>query len=84
MQIASTMGGFSLGQADILRKAMGKKQASVMTSMRDKFLEGARRNKIPDKIAVQVFDLMQHFATVRLQQIPQHGIRLAGIPDGVS
>ena len=40
MQIASTMGGFSLGQADILRKAMGKKQASVMTSMRDKFLEG--------------------------------------------
>ena len=62
MQIASTMGGFSLGQADILRKAMGKKQASVMTSMRDKFLEGARRNKIPDKIAVQVFDLMQHFA----------------------
>ena len=33
-----------------------------MTSMRDKFLEGARRNKIPDKIAIQVFDLMQHFA----------------------
>jgi DNA polymerase-3 subunit alpha len=62
MQIASAMGGFSLGQADILRKAMGKKQASVMTSMRDKFLEGARRNKIPEKTAVQVFDLMQHFA----------------------
>src|SRR4030095_12991865 len=40
MQIASIMGGFSLGQADILRKAMGKKQVSVMTSMRDKFLEG--------------------------------------------
>jgi DNA polymerase III subunit alpha len=62
MQIASIMGGFSLGQADILRKAMGKKQVSVMTSMRDKFLEGARQNKIPDKTAIQVFDLMQHFA----------------------
>ena len=62
MQIASRMAGFSLGEADVLRKAMGKKMASVMTSMRDKFLAGARRNKIPDKIAVQVFDLMQQFA----------------------
>jgi DNA polymerase-3 subunit alpha len=62
MQIASKMGGFSLGEADILRKAMGKKMASVMTSMRDKFLAGARAKKIPDKIAVQVFDLMEQFA----------------------
>jgi DNA polymerase-3 subunit alpha len=62
MQIASKMAGFSLGQADILRKAMGKKLASVMTSMRDKFIEGARKNKISDKSAIQVFDLMEQFA----------------------
>ena len=40
MQIASKMGGLSLGEADLLRKAMGKKLASVMISMRDKFLAG--------------------------------------------
>ncbi|MBP1622000.1 MAG: polymerase alpha subunit [Acidobacteria bacterium] len=62
MQIASKMAGFSLGEADILRKAMGKKQAAVMLSMRDKFIEGARKNKISDKAAIQVFDLMEQFA----------------------
>jgi DNA polymerase-3 subunit alpha len=62
MQIASRMAGFSLGEADILRKAMGKKQASVMASMREKFLSGARRNKIPEKAAAAVFDLMAQFA----------------------
>ena len=62
MQIASKMAGFSLGEADILRKAMGKKMASVMVSMRDKFIEGARKNKISEKAANQVFDLMEQFA----------------------
>ena len=62
MQIASKMAGFSLGQADILRKAMGKKMASVMQSMRDKFIEGARKNKIAEKAAIQVFALMEQFA----------------------
>jgi DNA polymerase III subunit alpha len=62
MQIASKMAGFSLGEADILRKAMGKKLASVMTSMRDKFIDGARKNKISEKSAIQVFDLMEQFA----------------------
>jgi DNA polymerase-3 subunit alpha len=62
MQIASKMAGFSLGEADILRKAMGKKQLAVMTAMRDKFIEGARKNRIPEKTAVQVFDLMEQFA----------------------
>ena len=62
MQIASKMAGFSLGEADILRKAMGKKLSSVMVSMRDKFIEGARKNKISEKAAIQVFDLMEQFA----------------------
>jgi len=62
MQIASKMAGFTLGEADILRKAMGKKQVAVMLSMRDKFLSGARSKNIPDKTAVQVFDHMEQFA----------------------
>ncbi len=62
MQIASKMAGFSLGEADVLRKAMGKKMASVMVSMKDKFIQGAKKNKIPEKSAVQVFELMEHFA----------------------
>jgi DNA polymerase-3 subunit alpha len=62
MQIASKMAGFSLGEADILRKAMGKKMASVMESMRGKFIEGARNNRIPEKSAIQVFELMEQFA----------------------
>jgi DNA polymerase-3 subunit alpha len=62
MQIASKMAGFSLGQADILRKAMGKKKADVMTSMRDKFIQGAVNNNIPKQAAAQVFDLMEQFA----------------------
>ena len=62
MQIASMMGGFSLGEADMLRKAMGKKLASVMTSMQDKFIKGAAERKIPRKTASAVFSLMEQFA----------------------
>jgi len=62
MQIASKMAGFSLGEADILRKAMGKKMAEVMTSMKTKFIAGAREKKIPEKLAHQVFNLMEQFA----------------------
>jgi DNA polymerase-3 subunit alpha len=62
MQIASKMAGFSLGEADILRKAMGKKQVNIMLSMREKFLKGARNNGITEKAAIQVFDLMEQFA----------------------
>jgi len=62
MQIASKMGGFSLGEADILRKAMGKKMESVMVSMRDKFVSGAAANGIREKDAVAVYELMKQFA----------------------
>jgi DNA polymerase-3 subunit alpha len=62
MQIASEMGGFSLGEADILRKAMGKKNIDIMNSMRKKFMEGARKKKISEQSAEQVFNLMEQFA----------------------
>jgi DNA polymerase-3 subunit alpha len=62
MRIARELGGFALGEADILRKAMGKKNPEVMAKQRGKFVEGARKNGIPEKKAGPIFDLMEHFA----------------------
>jgi len=62
MQIASRMAGFTLGEADILRRAMGKKKIELMREQRVKFLEGAEKNGIPKKTAQEVFDLMNKFA----------------------
>lgn len=62
MQTAQIIGGFSLGQADILRRAMGKKQMDVMKEQRVIFLEGAKKNGIENEKAVELFDLMQEFA----------------------
>jgi DNA polymerase-3 subunit alpha len=62
MRIARELGGFTLGEADILRKAMGKKNPEVMAKQRGKFVDGARTNKVNEKKAGQIFDLMEHFA----------------------
>ncbi len=62
MRIASELAGFSLGEADILRKAMGKKKADVMQAQRQKFVSGARKRGISEKKATKIFDLMEHFA----------------------
>jgi DNA polymerase-3 subunit alpha len=62
MQIAQTMAGYSLGAADLLRRAMGKKIASEMEAQRNIFTDGAIRNGIDPKKATEVFDLMAKFA----------------------
>ena len=62
MQIANRIAGFSLGEADLLRRAMGKKKAEVMEAQKEKFLEGARRNKFDEKKAAKLFKLMADFA----------------------
>jgi DNA polymerase-3 subunit alpha len=62
MQIAQTMGGYSLGGADLLRRAMGKKIRSEMDSQRQIFTEGATARGIPEAKAVEVFELMAKFA----------------------
>ncbi|MFH2036479.1 MAG: DNA polymerase III subunit alpha [Candidatus Zixiibacteriota bacterium] len=62
LQIANQLAGYSLGKADILRKAMGKKIASMMASQKKEFLEGCEKNKIDDKIAHSVFDQIETFA----------------------
>ena len=62
MRISNVLAGFSLGEADILRKAMGKKNAEVMQKQRTKFVEGAKKRGVSDKKATHIFDLMEHFA----------------------
>ncbi|MBI3015091.1 MAG: DNA polymerase III subunit alpha [Candidatus Tectomicrobia bacterium] len=62
MQIASVLAGFSLGEADLLRRAMGKKQPEIMAQQRQKFQEGARSRGIPEGVAIKIFDQMEYFA----------------------
>ncbi|MDA8169407.1 MAG: DNA polymerase III subunit alpha [Nitrospiraceae bacterium] len=62
MQIAHLLAGFSLGQADILRKAMGKKKPEEMEKQKDAFIKGAKENKVPEAKAKKLFDLMAKFA----------------------
>jgi DNA polymerase III subunit alpha len=62
MQIAQVIGGYSLGGADLLRRAMGKKDAKEMAQQRDIFVAGAEKNKLPRAKAILLFDLMEKFA----------------------
>ncbi|MFU8865504.1 MAG: DNA polymerase III subunit alpha [Rhodobacterales bacterium] len=62
MQIAQVMGGYSLGGADLLRRAMGKKIAEEMAKERPKFEKGAMANGVNKKKASEVFDLLEKFA----------------------
>jgi DNA polymerase-3 subunit alpha len=62
MQIASALAGFTLGEADILRKAMGKKKADVMATQMDKFLTGCAARGVPEKKAKKIWDHMEQFA----------------------
>jgi len=62
MQIASVVGGFSLGQADMLRRAMGKKKKDVMDQMRETFLDGAREKKLDIDKSKAIFELCYKFA----------------------
>lgn len=62
MQIAQTMAKYGLGEADILRRAMGKKDPEEMASQRERFLRGARDNGIREDHATAIFDQMETFA----------------------
>ena len=62
MQTAQILGGYSLGGADLLRRAMGKKKAEEMAEHREIFRKGAAGNNIPAEKADEIFDLMERFA----------------------
>ncbi|HKW75376.1 MAG TPA: DNA polymerase III subunit alpha [Terriglobales bacterium] len=62
MQIANALAGYSLGEADLLRRAMGKKIAAEMAQQRERFVKGAMERGFPEKKIVKLFDLMEQFA----------------------
>ncbi|MFB3923545.1 MAG: DNA polymerase III subunit alpha [Terriglobia bacterium] len=62
MQIAASVAGFTLGEADVLRRAMGKKKHEEMVAMKEKFLAGARKNEVLPQKAEKLFDLVEQFA----------------------
>lgn len=62
MEIAKVLAGYSLGSADVLRSAMGKKKPEEMAQQREIFVGGALKNDIDDKTATYIFDLMEKFA----------------------
>lgn len=62
IQIANKVGGMSLAEADILRRAMGKKDLAAMKQQKEKFINGAIANKIPSKIAEEIFESIDKFA----------------------
>jgi DNA polymerase III subunit alpha len=62
MRLASELAGFTMGEADLLRKAMGKKNAAVMQAQRTRFVEGCQARGVSQKKATKIFDLMEFFA----------------------
>ncbi|MGC8812811.1 DNA polymerase III subunit alpha [Dictyoglomus sp.] len=62
MEIAHKLAGFTLGQADVLRRAMGKKKPEVMEEQRGIFVKGAVERGIPEEVAVEIFEDMAKFA----------------------
>lgn len=62
IQIAQVMGGYTLGQADLLRRAMGKKDKAEMAAQQARFVEGAEKNGVKRKEAISIFELVDKFA----------------------
>lgn len=62
MRIASDLAGFSLGEADLLRRAMGKKKPEIIAGLRQQFVQGAALQGVEEAVAGKVFDLMEYFA----------------------
>jgi DNA polymerase III subunit alpha len=62
MQIAQTLAGYTLGGADLLRRAMGKKKPEEMAKQRDTFIDGAKKNGVDEKEADNIFGLLEYFA----------------------
>ena len=83
MQIANRLAGFSLGEADILRRAMGKKNHDEMAAQREKFLAGCATRKVPREKGREDFRSDGGIRRLRLQQIALVRLRVARLPDRV-
>ncbi len=62
MSVAHQLAGFTLGEADLMRRAMGKKDKTLMAEMREKFIKGCENNNIPKNKASEIFDMIEKFA----------------------
>ncbi|CEO89750.1 MAG: DNA polymerase III subunit alpha [Syntrophaceticus schinkii] len=62
MQISCDLAGFSMAEADSLRRAMGKKKPEVLSAMKENFLNGSREHDVDSRKAAEIFELMEHFA----------------------
>jgi DNA polymerase-3 subunit alpha len=62
MEVAKVLGGFTPGQADTLRKAMGKKKRDIMEDFRSQFIKGCQKNNISERLSTKIFDQMAEFA----------------------
>jgi|CXWL01.1.fsa_nt_gi DNA polymerase-3 subunit alpha len=62
MQIAQILSGYSLGEADLLRRAMGKKKPEEMAAQKTRFIDGAKANDVNESLAAHIFDLVEEFA----------------------
>src|SRR4029077_4475157 len=80
MQIAQVIGGYTLGGADLLRRAMGKKKPEEMATHRDIFVAGAEKNNVPRQKGSQLFDLMEKFAGYGFKKSDAAGDGLVCLP----
>ena len=84
MQIANVLAGYSLGEADLLRRAMGKKNAEEMAKQRERFATGAAKNKHPEGEGDAHLRPDGEVRRVRLQQVALGGVCAAGVSHRVS
>jgi DNA polymerase-3 subunit alpha len=82
MRIASELSGFSLGEADLLRRAMGKKKAEVMEEQREKFVSGAMKRDIDRTIAESIFEQMAYFVGYGFNRSHSAGYALVAYQTG--
>jgi len=83
MQAAQVLGGYSLGGADLLRRAMGKKKPEEMAQHREIFREGAAKKEISADVADEVFDLMEKFAGYGFNKSHAAAYLAARVPHGL-
>ena len=84
MMIANKIANFTMGQADILRRAMGKKKIEEMMEQKESFVNGAVKNGITEKKAAKLFEKMGTLCPVRLQQVPLSCLCIHRLPDSIS
>ncbi len=83
MQIANVVAGYSLGEADLLRRAMGKKKAAEMKAQRERFVKGALERGYPKRKVVKLFDTDGEVRGLRLQQVTRRSLWLRCVRDGL-